>query len=147
MKISMMLSGAVAAILVAGSALGAEVKVTITGNDQMQFDTKAFEVNTGDTVTLTFKNVGKLPIVAMGHNLVILKSGEEIAPFAMAGMTAKDHAYIPQNMLDKILAKTKLLGPGEEDVITFEAPAAGAYKYVCTFPGHYAIMNGVMTVK
>ncbi|MDE0837988.1 MAG: plastocyanin/azurin family copper-binding protein [Kiritimatiellae bacterium] len=40
-----------------------------------------------------------------------------------------------------------MLGPGEEDVVTFTAPAAGTYNYLCTFPGHYAVMNGVMTVK
>ncbi len=129
------------------SVLAADVAVTITGNDTMQFDKKAFEVSAGDKVTLTFKNVGKLPIVAMGHNLVILNAGEATAPFAIAAMTQKDNDYIPAAMADKILAQTKLLGPGEEDVLTFTAPAAGTYNYLCTFPGHYAVMNGVMTVK
>lgn len=129
------------------SAMAADVAVTITGNDTMQFDKKAFEVSAGDVVTLTFKNVGKLPIVAMGHNLVILNAGEVIAPFAIAAMTQKANDYIPPAMADKILAKSKLLGPGEEDVLTFTAPAAGTYNYLCTFPGHYAVMNGVMTVK
>ena len=145
---SMSILSWIAVVMMAGTvAFAAEVAVTITGNDQMQYDKKAFEVKAGDNVTLTFKNVGKLPVAAMGHNVVILIAGEEIAPFAMAAISAKDHDYIPQAMLAKILVQTKLLGPGEKDVVKFVAPAAGEYKYLCTFPGHFAIMNGIMTVK
>ena len=46
-----------------------------------------------------------------------------------------------------MVAHTKLLGGGESDEITFTAPAAGEYPFICTFPGHFAIMQGVMTVK
>ena len=56
-------------------SLHAAQKVTITGNDTMQFDTKEFTVETGGKVELEFKNIGKLPKIAMGHNLVILKKG------------------------------------------------------------------------
>lgn len=139
-----------AAVVVMMSALiagAADVTVAIEGNDQMQYNKKSFEVAAGDNVTLVFKNVGTLPKVAMGHNVVILKAGEAIAPFATAAITAKEHDYIPQDQKDKILAMTKLLGPGEEATITFTAPAAGSYNYLCTFPGHFALMNGVMTVK
>ena len=124
-----------------------DVAIEITGNDQMQFSSKAFEVSSGDTVTLTFKNVGTLPVMVMGHNLVILKAGNPIAPFATAAMQAKDQGYIPQGLADQILAHTKLLGPGEEEIITFTAPAPGTYNYLCSFPGHFGIMNGIMTVK
>ena len=130
-------------------AHAADVTVTIEGNDRMQYDKKAFEVAAGDAVTLIFKNVGVLPKIAMGHNLVILNADEAIAPFATAAMQAKEHDYIPQDPKEKakILVASKLLGPGEQDIVKFTAPAAGTYNYVCTFPGHYALMNGVMTVK
>jgi azurin len=40
------------------------------------------------------------------------------------------------------------LGPGEVEVIKFKAPAKpGIHQFVCTFPGHYAMMRGVMVVK
>ena len=48
-------------------------EVTITGNDTMQFDIKNFEVKPGVKVKLTLKNVGQVPKIAMGHNLVVLK--------------------------------------------------------------------------
>ena len=51
-------------------------------------------------------------------------------------------------MADKVIAKTKLVGAGESDTITFTAPAAGVYDYICTFPAHVTVgMHGVMTVK
>ena len=49
-------------ILVTPFILFAKAKeITITGNDTMQFDLKTFEVNAGDKVELTFKNIGKIP--------------------------------------------------------------------------------------
>ena len=53
----------------------AVTKVSISGNDQMQFSVKEFEVKAGEQVELEFKNEGTLPKIAMGHNLVILKEG------------------------------------------------------------------------
>ncbi|MGB0292071.1 MAG: plastocyanin/azurin family copper-binding protein [Luteolibacter sp.] len=129
----------------------AEVAIVIEGNDQMQFNVKAFEAVEGQTVRLTFKNVGKLPVEAMGHNVVILKAGED--KFAFAGKCITPEAiksgYLPTEQADKdkILTHTKILGPGETDTITFTAPAAGEYQYLCSFPGHVGVMNGVMTVK
>ena len=53
----------------------ANEKIVITGNDTMQFSTREFSVPAGKKVELEFKNIGKLPKIAMGHNLVILKEG------------------------------------------------------------------------
>src|SRR5690554_3747369 len=47
--------------------------VVLEGNDQMQFDKHLFLVEAGKEITLTLKNVGKLPIEAMGHDVVVLK--------------------------------------------------------------------------
>ena len=50
----------------------ADQEVVVEANDQMQFNKKAFEIKAGDSIKLTLKHVGKLPKIAMGHNLVIL---------------------------------------------------------------------------
>ena len=63
-------------------------KITITGNDTMQFDLKTFEVNAGEKVEFTFKNIGKIPKIAMGHNLVILKKGISAIAFGQKAMGA-----------------------------------------------------------
>ena len=51
----------------------------------------------------------------------------------------------PKN--SKILHGTKMLEAGQTEVIEFTAPAnPGDYEFVCTFPGHWTVMNGVMKV-
>ena len=130
--------------------LSADQKITITGNDKMQFDIKEFTVKPGEKVELTFKNVGKLPKLAMGHNLVILKDGVRPLKFGqkIMGLGASPTNPLPKESLVDVIAATKLLGPGESDVITFTAPKKGGlYQYLCSFPGHYAIMRGIMIVE
>ena len=116
----------------------------------MQFNTKTVEVTAGEKVSLTFKHIGQLPKAAMGHNVVVLKAGTAVPAFATKAMQAAATEYIPQDEESKklIVANTKLLGGGESQTITFTAPAeAGDYPYICTFPGHFALMQGVLKVK
>ena len=125
-------------------------EVVISGNDTMQFDIKTFEVSSGEEIKLTLKNVGKLPKIAMGHNLVILKKDLDALAFGKKVLASGGSASnpLPSSLLGEVLAYTKLLGPGESHTIEFTAPNdAGDYEYVCTFPGHFAMMRGTMTVK
>lgn len=127
----------------------APFKVEITCNDQMTYNSKGFEILVGQAVTLTLKNVGKIPIKMMGHNLVILKPGTPVPAFAGKAHAEKAKSYIPQDAesRNQIFAHTRLLGGGESDTITFTAKEPGAYPFICTSPGHFSIMQGVMTVK
>ena len=137
-------------LLASHTLLSAESKkITITGNDTMQFDLKSFEVNEGEKIELTFKNIGKVPKIAMGHNLVILKKGISAIAFGQKALTAGANATnaLPDSVKTDTIAATELLGPDESDTIKFTAPKPGDYEYVCTFPGHFAMMRGVMTVK
>ena len=125
-------------------------ELTITSNDQMQFSVKEFEVQAGEDVEIVFKNVGKLPKIAMGHNLVILQKG--VSAIAFGGKAAKAGANainaLPESVLSDVLISSKLLGPGESEMIRFKAPSdPGVHQFLCSFPGHYAIMRGLMIVK
>ncbi len=125
-------------------------EITINGNDTMQFDVKAFDVKAGEKVSLTLKNSGKLPKIAMGHNIVLLKKGVTAIGFGQKALGAGANATnpLPDSVKADAIAWTKLLGPGESDTVSFIAPKEpGAYEYVCTFPGHFAMMRGTMTVK
>ena len=115
----------------------------------MQFDLKSFEVKAGQKVELTFKNIGKIPKIAMGHNLVVLKKGISAVAFGQKAMGAGANATnaLPVSVKGDTIAATKLLGPDENETITFTAPETGDYEYVCTFPGHFALMRGIMKVK
>jgi azurin len=56
--------------------------------------------------------------------------------------------HIPPGKAAMILAQTKLLGPGESETIDFKAPTQpGEYPFLCTFPGHFAMMKGKLVVK
>lgn len=130
----------------ASAGTGDEVKLSLEGNDQMQYNKKEFKVTAGSTVTLTLKHVGTMVKEVMGHNFVLLKSGTDLASFANEAMTAVDNGYIPKET-DKVIVHTKMLGGGESDTITFEAPAKGTYDFICTFPGHYGLMQGKFIVE
>ena len=54
--------------------------------------------------------------------------------------------YIPES--DDVLAYTDIVPPGEDFSISFRAPAQpGRYPYLCTFPGHWMVMNGELIVE
>ena len=121
----------------------------MTGNDRMKYNLETFSVPASSLVRLNFSNVGKMPKAAMGHNVVFLEAGVDSGAFATAAAAARDSEYIPLELVDQILAYTKLLGPGQSDTIEFTAPAvSGDYEFLCSFPAHlFAGMRGVMTVE
>ncbi|MEZ0487738.1 PVC-type heme-binding CxxCH protein [Fibrella aquatica] len=116
-----------------------------TVREEMRFDKKTFSVPAGKTVIIVLENPD-----AMQHNLVVgkPKSTERIGKLADAMITAKDGAeknYVPES--SDILAATALVNPNQTIRLRFKAPdQPGEYPYLCTFPGHWRIMNGVMTV-
>jgi len=131
------------------SSLATGKQLEITGNDTMQFDTAKLETTVGQETTLVFKNVGTLPKTAMGHNFVLLKPGTDLATFGNAALSAAANEYIPTDpaLAEKVVAHTKVLGPGESESITFTITEPGIYPYICSFPGHWAIMKGVLHVE
>jgi azurin len=122
--------------------------VQIQASDLMKYDVTSINATAGQKITVTLTNVGKLPKVAMAHNFVLLKAGADVTAFAAAAMTHQETGYMPPDMADKVIASTAMVGPGESASVTFTAPAAGTYDYICTFPGHaLAGMRGTLTVK
>ncbi|MFT3947037.1 MAG: azurin [Agriterribacter sp.] len=119
----------------------------ITGNDMMKYDKTELHAKAGQKVKLTLHHAGKLAKEAMGHNLVILTSGADIAAFAAKAVDAKATDYIPASESANIIAHTKIIGGGESDTIEFTAPAAGKYPFLCSFPGHYGFMKGEFIVE
>ncbi|MEO5995847.1 MAG: PVC-type heme-binding CxxCH protein [Chitinophagaceae bacterium] len=111
----------------------------------MQYDKKVFTVKAGQKVIINFENPD-----FMQHNLVILKPGSKEKVGAAADLLASDPKGAQQNYVPKlpeVLFSTKLLTPQEEISLQFIAPAqVGDYPYICTFPGHWRIMAGIMKV-
>jgi azurin len=125
---------------------GPTIELSIEGNDEMKYNKREMYARAGQEVTLTLKHVGKLDIKAMGHNWILMKQGADLDKFALAASDAQDNGYIPSSHEDKIIAHTEMLGGGQEGTITFTAPEKGTYWYICSFPGHYMMMRGKLTV-
>ena len=120
--------------------------VTISSNDGMRFDVRKINVSAGQKVRLTLNHTGKLDKKIMGHNVVILKNGVKSSAFAVKAAASKDNDYIPEGTSD-VIAHTKMIGGGESAMIEFTAPEKGTYNYICSFPGHFAMMKGKLIVE
>lgn len=140
-------AAAPAATAAAPAAAGSARVIEITANDQMKFNVTNIDAKAGEELKVVLNNIGMLPKEAMGHNWVLLKAGVDMNAFATAAMTAKDTDYIPAAMKDQVLAFIPVLGPKKSGDVTFKAPAAGTYNFICSFPGHYMLMKGTLTVK
>jgi azurin/DNA-binding transcriptional ArsR family regulator len=126
-------------------ALGVQVVRIEAVPEQMLFDRKWFAVEAGKPVQIVFYNPD-----AMAHNLLVITPGslEEVGVAASTMPLPSDPAvkpYVPDS--PKVLHATRLLNWGETERLAFVAPEEpGEYVYVCTFPGHWVRMYGVMLV-
>lgn len=131
----------------AAPAAGGVRTIEITASDAMKYSLTEIRVRAGEKFQLKLTNIGQMPKTAMGHNWVLLKPMDDAAvmAFAMSG-AAKMPVYLPDD-LSAVLAHTKILGGGESDTIEVTAPAQpGDYPFICTFPGHAALMKGKLVV-
>ena len=121
--------------------------VSLTADDSMKFSLTEIRAQAGEKLSVTFKNVGRMPKQAMGHNWILLvpMADSEVLALAQAA-AARAPEYVPADTA-KILVHTRLLGPNESATVEFTAPATpGEYPFVCTFPGHAALMRGKLIV-
>lgn len=123
--------------------------VEITADDKMKFSIATIEVAPGQKISVTLKNTGTSPKASMGHDFLVLKKGVNMMSFLDAGAMDAAHEYVAPAMEKDVLARTKLLGPGESDTVTFTAPyVPGDYDFICSFPGHATQgMKGILAVK
>lgn len=120
-------------------------KVEISGNDLMQYDKQELSVPaTCKEITVTLHHAGKQPREAMGHDWVLVKTAD-LAAVDQAGLSAglANNYLAPGDK--RVLAHTKVIGGGETTSVSFPASILkkdGDYSYLCTFPGHSALMHG-----
>ncbi len=109
----------------------------------LKYDVSNFEVKAGSKVRLIFNNNDD-----MTHNVVITAPGaaDEVGSLALKmGLKGSEMNYVPSS--NKVLFHTGLLQPETSESIYFVAPSTpGEYMFVCTFPGHAAVMRGIIKV-
>jgi azurin len=112
----------------------------------LQFVQKQLTVRAGEALTLRFKNPDVVP-----HNWLLAKPGSlqrlgEQCNRMITDPNALARHYVPAS--DDVLAYTDMVTAQAEFVIHITAPTEkGEYPYLCTFPGHWMVMNGVMKVE
>ncbi len=134
----------------AAPAAAKTCELTITGNDQIQFNESELVVGADcDEVKVTLEHVGQMSVDQMGHNWVLTET-PDFKAVAQDGMQAgKEQEYVPADD-DRVIAHTSMIGGGETTSVRFdtsELEAGGDYTFFCSFPGHYGIMNGKLVVE
>ena len=127
--------------------LGVSVFVVKTVREQMRYDIAQLTVEAGKPFEIIFENMDAMP-----HNLVIVKPGtrqkvaESVQTAKPDKLDKQGRAYVPEKDAN-VIAATKLVEPGQKETIKVSAPGEpGEYEYVCTFPGHWGIMWGKLSV-
>lgn len=120
---------AMALLLAACGGDSGPVALSFEGSDTFQFTPASATVSAGDEVEVTFTNTG-----ALEHSWAVVGTDVELA-------TVADSDAINGSATGTVAA-------GETGTVTFTAPAAGTYQFVCTIAGHAAAgMIGTFTVN
>ena len=116
-----------------------------TVDQEMAFDKTTLHATAGQTVEIVLNNRDQ-----MSHNLVVVQPGSLETFGAMVdgflkNPEAEKMGYVPKSRY--VLGATDMLAPGVTGSVVFRLPdTPGIYPYVCTFPGHWRMMQGVIVV-
>jgi putative heme-binding domain-containing protein len=119
--------------------------ITIETAGNLSFATRSFQVRAGELIALKLMNPDVVP-----HNWALVRPGTlqsvgEAANRLIADPEAVARQYVPDT--SDVLFYTDIVPPGGEFIIYFQSPQQpGRYPYLCTFPGHWTVMNGEMVV-
>ncbi len=119
--------------------------IMISAARNLMFDQTILEVEAGEPIRLTFNNPDAVP-----HNWALLKAGTlqsvgQKCNELIADPDAAARNYIPET--DDVLAYTDVVEPYSKHTIYFRSPQKpGRYPFLCTFPGHWMVMNGTLVV-
>ncbi len=108
----------------------------------LSFDVTEIRAKAGERLAIRFVNASD-----MAHNIVLVKSEADISPVGIAAIMAQTDEFVPQQEMDRILAASNLAYPGDTVVVEFTVPGPGTYPYICTFSGHFTMMQGRLIVE
>ncbi|HVU88707.1 MAG TPA: DUF6797 domain-containing protein [Pirellulales bacterium] len=120
--------------------------ITVEAGKNLSFATRSFTVRAAEPIQLTFVNPDVVP-----HNWVLLKPGALVRVGEMVNRMVADpeavaRHYVPRT--DDVLVYTDIVPAGGKFSISFRAPdSPGRYPYLCSFPGHWMVMNGQLIVE
>ena len=110
--------------------------------EEMSYINNHFEVPAGAQVTLKLINNS----MSLMHNWVLVKPGQADVVATDGAAAGEGNDYLVKG--DKrVIAATRMAKAKETVEVTFPAPPPGTYPFLCTFPGHAAMMHGELVVK
>jgi uncharacterized cupredoxin-like copper-binding protein len=131
------------------SGSGAALEIGSDG-DKLAFNKASLDAAAGKIFTLSFKNNAS----GVQHNWVLVKGGADVVDAVEAAASAQSRkarnaaAAVPAADTPGLLVALPMIDAGATGTVSFTAPAAGTYTFICTFPGHYqAGMQGQLVVK
>ncbi len=116
---------------------GKVVVIRTTGVD-LSYSVTTIRAKAGDTLTVRYEATAS----EMAHNIVLLRSEDDIQPVGTAALAAYGSDYIPADKMDRIVSHSALAYPGDTVEWTFVVPPPGTYPYICTVSGHFTMMQG-----
>lgn len=122
-----------------------QVIVLKTVKNEMKFEQTKLTAKAGTVLEIVLTNID-----FMQHNLLVLKPGS----MERVGAAADRLAQVPEGVgmqyvpsVPDVLFSTPLVNPDQQFSLKFRVPdIPGDYPYICSYPGHWRIMNGVLTV-
>jgi putative heme-binding domain-containing protein len=121
-------------------------EIRLEAGKNLTYAPPTIRVKAGEAIRLTFSNPDVVP-----HNWVLVKPemlrtvGEK-ANQLIADPDAVARNYVPKT--DEVLVYTDVVPPQGTTAIHFRVPRErGRYPFLCTFPGHWMVMNGEMLVE
>ncbi len=140
---------AISTILYVSSATADDCKIVVSGSDMMRFDTKEINIDKNcKKFEITLKHSGKLPINAMGHNIVFLETKNLQKIISKINMShGVENGYLLE--MEEVLFKSKMIGGGQETKLELDTSVfvkGGDYTFICSFPGHFALMKGKLNI-
>lgn len=128
-------------------SLGKPDQVTVlkTIQHEMKFAQQKLTAKAGTILEIVLDNID-----FMQHNLLILAQGS----MQRVGEAADKLAQTPEGAVVQyvpstpdVIAATPLVNPNEKFSLKFRVPdVPGEYPFICSYPGHWRIMNGVLVV-
>jgi azurin len=121
-----------------------KVRLAIASDgDLLAFKPDRLTCPAGADIHLTFTHTGKY--ISQDHNWVLTVPGAAQAVEQAAIKAGEKSGWLPRGD-PRVLAATPLCGKGQQVSVDFVAPVPGDYPFLCTNPGHGAVMHGVLHV-
>ncbi|MDP0490165.1 MAG: plastocyanin/azurin family copper-binding protein [Verrucomicrobiota bacterium JB023] len=129
-----------------GRVIKGEREIVVNAIGGLVYEQTVLEAKAGEPLALKLRNTD-----VMEHNLVIVKPGTTKkvgeASFKMLNdPKAGEKHYVPD--MPEVVAYVPIVDPGKHHILHFRAPKTpGDYPYLCTYPGHWQVMQGVLKVR